>query len=63
VRVNGEEAVAWEAERTGLFILEADVAAAEEYVVEIVAGPLWQAPNDERRFTVTLSMLRLIPRD
>lgn len=63
VKVNGAEVVAWEAERTGLFILEADLPAADQYQVEIVAGPLWQVPTDERRFTVTISMLRLTPRD
>lgn len=63
VKVNGIEVVAWQAERTGLFILEADLPSAKEYEVEILAGPLWQVPTDERRFTVTLSMLRLTPRD
>jgi len=62
-RVNAVEVVAWQAERTGLFILEADLPPAEEYQVEILAGPLWQVPTDERRFTVTISMLRLTPRD
>lgn len=63
VKVNGEEVMAWQAERTGLFILEADLPPAAEYQVEILAGPLWQVPIDERRFTVTISMLRLTPRD
>lgn len=61
VTVNGQVAGDWNVDRVGLFILEADLPAEKEYEVVIEAGPLWQAPPDERSFTVNLSMLRLIP--
>lgn len=63
VRVNGERVGNWNLERTGLFILEADVPDAPEYQVEVLAGPSWQAPPDRRVFTVSLSNLRLVPRE
>ncbi|HXJ42492.1 MAG TPA: hypothetical protein VNH18_24645 [Bryobacteraceae bacterium] len=61
--VNGTQVGEWQLDRTGLFILEADVPAASEYQIAIEASPVWQLPPDERRLTVTLSMLRLTPRD
>jgi hypothetical protein len=63
VRVNGDRVGQWSLDRTGLFILEADVPDAEEYQVEILAAPTWQALPDRRVFTVSLSNLRLVPRD
>jgi ubiquinone/menaquinone biosynthesis C-methylase UbiE len=63
VRVNGERVGQWSLDRTGLFILEADVPEAAAYHVEILAAPTWQAPPDRRVFTVSLSNLRLVPRD
>jgi ubiquinone/menaquinone biosynthesis C-methylase UbiE len=63
VKVNGATAGTWNLDRNGLFLLEADVPAAPEYLVEVLASPVWQAPGDNRRLTVTLSMLRLVPRD
>ena len=62
VMVNGERAGAWKLDRVGLFVLEADVPDAEQYDVEIVAAPEWQAPGDARQFTVNVSMLRLVSR-
>ncbi len=61
--VNGTRAGAWTLDRIGLFVLEADVPDAQQYTVEIVASPEWQAPGDQRRFTVNLSMIRLVPRE
>ncbi len=63
VRVNGAAVIATELERAGLFILEADLPEQDEYVVEVSASPEWQAPPDDRVFTVNLSMIRLVPRD
>jgi len=63
ISVNGELLREWTLERTGLFILEADVPAAAVYNLEINASPTWQAPPDERHFSVNLSMIRLDPRD
>ena len=61
--MNGTQVGEWNLDRTGLFILEADVPAASEYQVSIEASPVWQLPPDERSLTLTLSMLRLTPRD
>ena len=49
--------------RNGLFVLEADLPEADEYRVELAVSPEWQGPNDQRKLTVTLSMLRLVPQD
>ncbi|MBZ5583347.1 MAG: methyltransferase domain-containing protein [Acidobacteriia bacterium] len=62
-RVNGTRVVQQTIERPGLFVLEGDVPDAAEYALEINASPTWSAPADGRVFTVTLSMIRLIPRE
>ena len=61
--VNGVPAGAWKLDRTGLFILEADIPEAEEYLVEIAASPVFRVDTDDRAFTVNLSMIRLVDRD
>ncbi len=63
VKVNGQQVTELSPDRTGLFILAAEVPDAPVYQVEILAGPLWKVADDERSFTVTISMLRLTPRD
>jgi ubiquinone/menaquinone biosynthesis C-methylase UbiE len=50
-------------DRPGMFVLEADLPNAPEYVVEIVASPLWSVPADGREFTVNIGMIRLVPRE
>jgi hypothetical protein len=44
-------------------VIETDVPDAPEYRVDIAASPTWEAPGDDRTFTVNLSMIRLAPRD
>jgi ubiquinone/menaquinone biosynthesis C-methylase UbiE len=61
--VNGAEVGSWKLERTGLFVLEADIADAPSYSVEIQASPVFTVPDDDRRFSVNLSMIRLVDRD
>ncbi|MBI3680955.1 MAG: class I SAM-dependent methyltransferase [Acidobacteria bacterium] len=63
VRVNGSSAGAWDLDRTGVFVLEADVPEAGDYHVEILASPVWRTAEDDRRLTVILSTMRLIPRE
>jgi len=58
--VNGSPAGSWKLDRPGVFILETDLPDAPEYTVEIQASPTWTDPNDDRTFTVNLSMIRLI---
>ena len=63
VNVNGQPLKQWTLDRVGLFILEAPVPDAPEYQLEIKAAPKWQAPPDERWFTVNLSMIRLVDQE
>ncbi|HSW50065.1 MAG TPA: hypothetical protein VLH09_07820, partial [Bryobacteraceae bacterium] len=60
VRSNGRKVGRWTLERTGLFVLEADLAEAAEHTVVIDASPSWQSPPDTRILTVNLSLIRLI---
>jgi SAM-dependent methyltransferase len=61
--VNGAGIANWNIDRTGLFILEADIPDAPEYTVEIHASPVWRVETDDRDFTVNVSMIRLIDRE
>jgi len=60
---NGSHLVHQTLERPGLFIIEADLPEAPEYRVEVQASPTWEAPDDDRIFTVNVSMIRLVPQD
>ena len=60
---NGGKVGEWKLERSGLFIVEADLPDSEEYRIDIQAGPVWSVPTDDRVFTVNLSMIRLVPRE
>jgi len=61
VSANGRTVAAQTLERPGLFVIEADLVAAPEYAIEIVAGPIWKAPDEDRVFSVNISMIRLVP--
>lgn len=61
IAVNGRKAASTQLERAGLFIIEANLPDAAEYTVEIAASPAWEAPPDDRIFTVNVSMIRLVP--
>ena len=63
VTVNGRRLSETVLERAGLFIIETALPEAGEYTVEVSASPSWTAPPDDRTFTVSLSMLRLVPLD
>lgn len=64
VKINGQPAGKWPIERTGVFILETPVdEKADEYTIEISASPTWMVPEDDRRMSVNISMVRLVPRD
>jgi ubiquinone/menaquinone biosynthesis C-methylase UbiE len=60
IRANGVPVARQTLERVGLFILEADLPQAEEYLLEIACSPSWTDPDDDRVFTVNLSMIRLV---
>jgi len=61
VWANGDLAGEWKLDRTGLFVLEADLPEAPAYDLRIEAAPTWQISTDARTFSVTLSMIRLVP--
>ncbi len=58
--VNGARVGEWKIDRTGLFVLEADLPQADEYVLEILSSPTYQAPPDDRTFSANFSMIRLV---
>ncbi len=47
--------------RPGLFVIEADLPEADEYLIEIASTPVWTVADEDRTFTVNISMIRLIP--
>jgi len=63
VAANGARVGEMELDRAGLFIFEGELPEAEEYAIEVAASPEWMAPPDDRVFTVTLSRMRLLPRE
>ena len=60
---NGQSVGEWTLDRSGLFVVQADLPDAPEYRIEVRAGPTWSVPTDDRVFTVSLSMIRLVPQD
>ncbi len=60
---NGQAVGEWTLDRSGLFVVEANLPDASEYRIEVQAGPTWTVPTDDRVFTVSLSMIRLVPQD
>ena len=61
--VNGTRVARHTLERVGLFVIEADMPDAETYTVEITASPTWTIPEDDRIFSVNISMVRLVGRE
>jgi SAM-dependent methyltransferase len=60
LRVNGERVARQALDRVGLFIVEADIPDAEQYDIEILASPTFTWPEDDRVFSVNISMIRLV---
>lgn len=63
IRVNDFEVGRWTQDRSGLFVIEADIPDADQYRITFNAAPVWIVPGDGRDLTVSLSMIRLVPRD
>jgi hypothetical protein len=61
VSANGAEVGRMAYDRAGLFIFEADLPPASEYTISISTSPVWQAPPDDRLFTVNVGLIRLSP--
>ncbi len=60
IAVNGTRAGSWKLRRPGLFVLEANVPDSDQYRITIEASPQWRVPQDDRTFTVNISMIRLV---
>jgi hypothetical protein len=60
---NGQKAGEWKLDRSGLFLVEADLPESGEYRIDIQAGPAWMNAGDPRTLTLNLSMIRLVPRE
>jgi ubiquinone/menaquinone biosynthesis C-methylase UbiE len=60
---NGTPVIRRVLDRVGLFVIECALPDAEEYRIEIAASPTFTIPDDERVFSVNLSMIRLIPEE
>ncbi len=63
IQANGLRLGQWPLERTGLFVLEADLPDSPEYKIDITVTPTWNVPPDKRICSVTFSMIRLVPKD
>jgi ubiquinone/menaquinone biosynthesis C-methylase UbiE len=63
ITVNGAKIIERTLDRPGLFVLEAPVPDSAEYKIEIEGSPCWTVPEDDRTFTVNISMIRLVPAD
>ena len=61
--VNGKKRASGSSIAPGSLFVEADLPEADEYRIDIQAGPTWAVPTDDRTFTVNLSMIRLVPAD
>lgn len=61
VLANGAEAGRAVFNRPGAFLFHADLPDAREYRIEIAASPTWQAPPDDRIFSVNVGTIRLEP--
>lgn len=62
LKANGAPLGSWKLDRPGLFVLEAPLPEAPEYVVEIAASPSFREPGEDvRTLSVNLSLLRLQP--
>ncbi|MEO7652583.1 MAG: hypothetical protein ABIZ80_19145, partial [Bryobacteraceae bacterium] len=57
---NGQKVGQMVLDRSGIFVFETDLPDAEEYALTINASPTWMSPPDDRVFTVTVGMIRLI---
>jgi SAM-dependent methyltransferase len=60
LKVNGQTISKQQLERNGMIVIEAPVPSAAEYQLEILAGPTWRAPGDQRDLTWMVSLIRLI---
>ncbi len=60
IKANGQHVLTYQIDRPGLFVVEAPLPQAIRYTIEIDGSPSFQAPPDDRWFTVNLSFMRLV---
>jgi ubiquinone/menaquinone biosynthesis C-methylase UbiE len=63
ITANGIPIARRQLDRVGLFVIECDLAESPEYLIEIAATPTFTIADDDRVFSVNLSMIRLIPEE
>jgi hypothetical protein len=63
VLANGARVASNAIERPGVFVVEADLPAADAYQIEIAVHPTFHEPDGDRVFGAIVSMIRLVPRD
>jgi SAM-dependent methyltransferase/uncharacterized protein YbaR (Trm112 family) len=61
IEANGVKIGDWTIDRPGLFVIEANLPEASAYRVRLTAGPVWSEPNGNRRLSVNISLIRLLP--
>ena len=61
ITANGAPVARRQLDRVGLFVIECDLPQAAEYRIDIAATPTFAIPDDDRVFSVNLSMIRLMP--
>lgn len=59
LEANGAPLGTWRLERTGLFVIEAPLPDAADYIIGIAASPVFQPEGDARVLSVNLSLARL----
>lgn len=59
LEANGAPLGTWRLERTGLFVIEAPLPPAPEYLIDIAASPVFRPEGEERSLSVNLSLARL----
>lgn len=60
---NGHALGDFKIKRHGLFVIETPVPDAPEYLVDIAGSPVWRPEDEDRNLTITVSMIRLLPRE
>jgi ubiquinone/menaquinone biosynthesis C-methylase UbiE len=60
IQANGETVSTTTIDRPGLFLIESPLPASDAYTFEVRTTPTYQIPPDQRRFSVNLSLLRLV---
>jgi SAM-dependent methyltransferase len=61
IDANGERIGDWPIDRPGLFVIETPLPDAPAYEVRLTASPVWSEPRSDRKLSVNISLVRLLP--